>query len=252
MICHFWIGNGSFSNDHSTASQQSLATTVSKQLKAAHTACVTIITWRSVPLRSHSYLARLCVVRKCCFPVGFLFQPSPKLAFLAPSLFHRTPAPVSSTFSFIQLLVTRRDERIEGSKRGEDPTDNTVENLITIWEDKDHLKMLAWLAEIAISRRRIENRIFSEFMAAFVSACLAIRKGSGDRAAAAYGSFVRNWHRALYVSSHYKTTKQPTNNKQQTNQTIDNWQASLSTCRHVPSKDYVSLHKLHSPIDKTM
>ena len=184
---------------------------------------------------------------------GFFFIHLPNLRFWPPAGFTGLQSvPVFLSSSFLSPVVEMKGLKEARVVKTPLTTELQVENLITIWEDKDHLKMLAWLAEIAISRRRIENRIFSEFMAAFVSACLAIRKGSGDRAAAAYGSFVRNWHRALYVSSHYKTTKQPTNNKQQTNQTIDNWQASLSTCRHVPSKDYVSLHKLHSPIDKTM
>ena len=57
--------------------------------------------------------------------MGLLFHPSPNLALLAmaPRLFQ--PTPVSSTFSFIQLVVDG-DERIEGSKSGEHSTDNTA------------------------------------------------------------------------------------------------------------------------------
>ena len=116
-----------------TVSQQSLRieTTISVQLKAAHTTHWSYITQQisyQRPLTTTfflylSYLAWLCVIRKCCFPVGLLFHPSPNLALLAPRLFH--PTLVSSTFSLIQLVVDG-DERIEGSKSGEHPTDNTA------------------------------------------------------------------------------------------------------------------------------
>ena len=69
----------------------------------------------------HPYHTWLCVIRKYCFPVRLLLHPLPKLALLPPRLFQSTP--VTSTFSLIQLLV-QGDERIEGSKSGEDPTDN--------------------------------------------------------------------------------------------------------------------------------
>ena len=69
-------------------------------------------------------------------------------------MFQSTPL----SFSFVHILLSHRDEGVEGGKSGEDPTENT--NQIELGDEDDHLKMLAWLAGMAIARKRIENRIF--------------------------------------------------------------------------------------------
>ena len=162
---------------------------------------------------------------------GFFFNHLPNLRFWPPACFTGLQLQSVRLFLSSSFLSPVGMKGLKEASVVKTPltTQFQVEHLITIWEDKDHLKMLAWLAETAITRRRIENRILWQLL------CLHVwRSGRGvaleqrlhmDHLSAI--GIVPSMYPILTLTIKQPTTIQQPTKQPKTNQTIDNWHPAL-------------------------